>query len=60
MTEPTKYEAIPRRFSPDMKLRWLPVVDGKIIVGGKFPFSGFNTRKEAVEAAQSLAGNPKG
>jgi hypothetical protein len=45
--------AISRRFSPDMKLRWLPTVAGKAIVGGAIPFSGFGTRREALEAAQN-------
>ena len=49
------YSAVSRRFSPDRKLRWMPTVAGKIIVGGAVPFSGFATRREAMKAAKELA-----
>jgi hypothetical protein len=48
----TGCSALPRRFSPDMKLRWMPTVDGNVIAGGTLPFSGFDTRREAVAAAR--------
>jgi hypothetical protein len=44
--------AVSRRFSPDMRLRWMPTVGGKIVASGSLPFSGFDTKTEAVEAAQ--------
>lgn len=47
--------AVSRRFSPDMKLRWMPTVDGNIVAAPPLPFSGFDTRAEAVEAAVSYA-----
>jgi hypothetical protein len=48
----TKCAAEKYRFSPDMKTRWLPTVNGKVIVGrGEIPFDGFSTRREAVAAA---------
>lgn len=50
-TEP-QCSAESRRFSPDMEKRWLPTVDGKVIVGGEIPFSGFNLRRDAVVAAK--------
>lgn len=46
--------AVSRRFSPDMKLRWMPVIDGVVIVGGQMPFSGFATKAEAINAARQL------
>lgn len=46
-----KYSAVSRRFSPDMRLRWMPTIDGQIIAGGTLPFSGFGTRAEAIAAA---------
>jgi hypothetical protein len=46
--------AASRRFSPDMKLRWLPVIDGKVVVGRAIPFSGFATKAEAINAAKQL------
>jgi hypothetical protein len=51
-----------RRISPDMNLRWWPVIDGKVIVGGAVPFSGFATKAEAVSASKQLTSSqrPKG
>ena len=47
-----KCSAASRRFSPDMELRWMPTIDGNVIAGGRIPFSGFETRSEAVAAAE--------
>ena len=51
----TGCSAVSRRFSPDMQLRWMPTVDGQIIASGTLPFSGFDTRAEAIKAAQEYA-----
>jgi hypothetical protein len=55
--EVKRFSAVSRRFSPDMELRWLPTVNGKVIVGGAIPFSGFDTRAQAVAAA-GVAASP--
>ncbi|WP_315833945.1 hypothetical protein [Bradyrhizobium prioriisuperbiae] len=52
--------ATPRRFSPDMKKRWLPTIDGKVVTDSRFPFSGFATRSEAIEAARTSRQNTNG
>jgi hypothetical protein len=45
--------AIWRQFSPDMKTRWLPTVDGNITLApGQFSFA---TRAEAITAARVVA-----
>ena len=47
--------ALSHRFSPDMKRRWMPTIDGKIIsAGGVVPFSGFATRREALAVAKQV------
>jgi hypothetical protein len=43
--------AVKRRFSPDMKLRWMPTIDGTVIADPPLPFSGFDTCAEAAKAA---------
>ena len=48
----TGCSAVSRRFSPDMKLRWMPTVDGEVVARAPLPFSGFDTRPEAVAAAR--------
>jgi hypothetical protein len=54
LSDRTEYSAVSRCFSPDMKRRWLPTTDGKVVAGGTLPFSGFDTRAEAVSAAEDL------
>lgn len=50
--------AVARRHSPDMKKRWMPTVNGKIVSGGALPFGGFKTRREAVAAAKQFEAKP--
>lgn len=45
--------AIPRRFSPDMKRRWMPTIYDRVLKpDDAIPFSGFATRREAIAAAR--------
>jgi hypothetical protein len=49
--------AAPRRFSPGNQLRWLPVLGKEIIKPGSHrlaPFSGYDTKRKAVDAARAI------
>jgi hypothetical protein len=49
--------AVVRRLSPDRKKRWMPTINGKIVAGGRLPFGGFATRREAIAAAKDFEAN---
>jgi hypothetical protein len=53
---PPKVSAEKRRMSPDMKIRWFPTVNGKVVGGLAMPLTGFTRRVEAIEAARVHAG----
>lgn len=55
-----KCSAVSRRFSPDMNLRWMPTIAGKIMTGGDLPFGGFGTRADAIAAAKRFRDDGEG
>jgi hypothetical protein len=47
-----KISAEKRSYSHGRDIRWMPVIDGKVMASGKFPFGGYDTRREAIAAAK--------
>lgn len=47
-----KCSAETHRFSPDMKIRWLPTIGAEVVGGGDIPITGYRRRAEAVAAAR--------